>query len=100
MKRFQRRKEDFVCEYCHTVVIGDGYTNHCPQCLVSKHVDIFPGDRAANCGGRMNVAAIDFQDGEYILIHECVRCRHRKNNKVSPRDSFHTLFALIQERNS
>ena len=27
---------------------GNGYTNHCPKCLWSKHVDINPGDRGAN----------------------------------------------------
>ena len=29
------------------------YTNHCPRCLYSKHVDINPGDRAEQCDGMM-----------------------------------------------
>ncbi|MEK7158524.1 MAG: RNHCP domain-containing protein, partial [Patescibacteria group bacterium] len=45
-RTFQRRVEDFTCESCGAQVTGDGYTNHCPQCLVSKHVDVYPGDRA------------------------------------------------------
>ena len=53
MKKFIKVKEDFVCEHCGAEVKGDGYTNHCPKCLWSKHVDVHPGDRAAECGGMM-----------------------------------------------
>jgi hypothetical protein len=38
-KRFQKTVEDFVCEHCGHPVAGNGYTNHCSQCLWSKHVD-------------------------------------------------------------
>ena len=48
---FIRKTEDFICEHCGREVRGNGYTNHCPYCLWSKHVDINPGDRAAGCGG-------------------------------------------------
>jgi len=32
-----------------------GYTarDHCPYCLYSKHLDIFPGDRKNECKGLM-----------------------------------------------
>ena len=40
--KFKRKKENFVCENCGAEVKGDGFTNHCPKCLYSKHVDIFP----------------------------------------------------------
>src|SRR3989338_8156335 len=46
-RRFQRTKEDFTCERCGFFVRGSGYTNHCPQCLWSKHVDVNPGNRQA-----------------------------------------------------
>jgi Zn finger protein HypA/HybF involved in hydrogenase expression len=48
---FKRTIEDFTCEHCGEQVTGNGFTNHCPQCLWSKHVDIDPGDRLALCGG-------------------------------------------------
>ena len=51
--RFTRVVEDFTCGQCGAAVTGDGYTNHCPLCLWSRHVDINPGDRAAECGGLM-----------------------------------------------
>lgn len=97
MKRFQKNKEDFVCENCNTFVSGDGYTNHCPQCLISKHVDRHPGDRAAHCGGRMDVIAIETRGSEYEIVHECVQCGHQKNNKVSPKDSFNALISLAKK---
>jgi len=52
-KKFKRTKENFTCENCGFLVEGDGYTNHCPRCLWSKHVDINPGDRCSNCFGMM-----------------------------------------------
>lgn len=50
-KKFQRQIEDFVCEKCGKEVKGDGYTDHCPRCLRSKHVDVNPGDRRSKCNG-------------------------------------------------
>ena len=58
-RSFQRRIENFVCEHCGEKVIGDGYTNHCPKCLWSKHVDVNPGDRMAHCGGMMKPEALE-----------------------------------------
>jgi len=58
-KKFQRQKEDFVCGECGTTVSGTGYTNHCPQCLWSMHVDVNPGDRAAACGGMMEPKKVE-----------------------------------------
>ncbi|MEK7061411.1 MAG: RNHCP domain-containing protein, partial [Patescibacteria group bacterium] len=43
---FVKKIEDFVCKVCGTKVKGTGYTNHCPNCLYSLHVDEeVPGDR-------------------------------------------------------
>ena len=41
-QNFKRKIEDFVCGNCGEKIKGDGYTNHCLQCLWSKHVDITP----------------------------------------------------------
>jgi len=60
-KRFQKRIEDFVCERCGAFVKGTGYTDHCPECLWSKHVDVNPGDREAECGGLMEHVDTDFE---------------------------------------
>ena len=65
---FIRKTEDFVCENCGQEVKGNGYTNHCPRCLYSKHVDINPGDRASDCGGLMKPVAVELRHGERIII--------------------------------
>lgn len=87
--------EDFVCERCGTMVKGTGYTNHCPNCLYSKHVDLeIPGDRAAECGGPMKPIGINQKHGEYIIIHQCLRCGKITRNKTSPGDNFEAILKL------
>jgi RNHCP domain len=97
-KLFQRTKEDFVCEQCETHVTGDGYTNHCSQCLWSKHVDINPGDRSAGCGGAMKPVWIEYERQDTVLTHECVLCKYRKRNKVSKYDSIDAQVLLSKSQ--
>ena len=93
-KRFQRRKEDFVCEVCGHKVIGNGYTNHCPQCLHSKHVDINPGDRAADCGGTMKPIGLEIKSNRKTILHECSKCGFRRKNEVSRDDDSEAVISL------
>lgn len=88
---FKRTKENFICEHCGHKVIGDGYTNHCPQCLFSKHVDIEPGDRQAFCGGLMRPVSIEKEGGGYKVVHRCTACGHEKRNKVQKGDTFEPI---------
>lgn len=96
-KKFQRKIEDFVCEHCGKEVKGSGYTNHCPFCLWSKHVDINPGDRAANCGGMMKPRRIEIKKGEYIIIHRCEKCGYEKRNRVADNDVFDEVIRISKE---
>lgn len=91
---FKPVKENFTCERCETEVSGTGYTNHCPQCLWSKHVDESPGDRLADCGGLMEPVAVENEGADTILVHRCVKCFHVKRNKVAPDDAMDSLIAL------
>ncbi len=77
-------------------MVGNGYTNHCPQCLCSKHVDINPGDRASDCGGLMKPVEIEQKNGDYVIIHVCESCGHMKKNKVSPNDNIEAIIAISQ----
>ena len=92
--RFTRRREDFTCEHCGARVRGDGYTNHCPRCLWSKHVDVSPGDRAADCGGAMPPVGVLFEDGRHVLVQRCVRCGHQRRNRAAAGDDRAALQAL------
>jgi hypothetical protein len=95
-KKFQKKQEDFTCEHCGHEVKGTGYTNHCPACLWSKHVDINPGDRAATCQGMMRPIRVELEKKEYILTHECVTCGHNKRNKMSLDDDFDVATGIAQ----
>jgi len=95
IKRFQRKIEDFDCENCGQKVKGDGYTNHCPVCLWSKHVDINPGDREADCGGLMEPVSIETEKDEYIITHRCKKCGHEKRNKSAQGDNFDKLLEIL-----
>ena len=96
-QKFQKKQEDFVCEHCGKDVKGNGFTNHCPQCLWSKHVDTHPGDRAAGCGGMMEPINVIHETKEYHLIHKCLKCGHEKKNKVSPEDDFEKVVAISKK---
>lgn len=84
--KFTKNKEDFVCEKCGTLNKGNGYTNHCFECLWSKHVDNFPGDRGSNCGGLMEPIGLKIVKNSYMITHQCKICGYEKNNKSNPKD--------------
>ena len=77
---------------------GTGYTNHCPRCLWSKHVDVNPGDRAAVCGGLMEPIAVEGISSEFRLVHRCVRCGYERKNIVAPEDDRNALVAIAENR--
>ncbi len=93
-RKFQRRVEDFVCEHCGAAIIGSGYTNHCPRCLWSKHVDVNPGDRAAACGGLMEPVALEGSSPAYTVVHRCVKCGEKRRNRAEQNDDAASLVAL------
>ncbi|CAO5247395.1 RNHCP domain-containing protein [Frankia sp. AgKG'84/4] len=93
-RRFTRTTEDFDCLVCGASVRGDGYTNHCPRCLCSRHVDVHPGDRAADCGGVMRPVAVEARAHDTVLTHVCERCGHRRRNRTGPADDSEALRAV------
>ncbi len=95
-KKFTRTIEDFVCDNCGFAVAGSGYTNHCPKCLFSKHVDVNPGDRAEACGGLMKPISVFTKNGKSVIIHQCTVCGFERNNSASPDDSMDALVALAE----
>jgi len=94
---FKRTIEDFVCEKCGFIVEGNGYTNHCPECLWSKHVDKSPGDRAERCEGLMEPVRVEVKNKEYTIIHKCTRCGLERPNKAVKEDNFQMLVQVASE---
>ncbi|MCL5090801.1 MAG: RNHCP domain-containing protein [Patescibacteria group bacterium] len=92
---FIRKQEDFICEVCNAEVSGNGYTNHCPNCLWSKHVDEeIPGDRKATCQGLMKPIGLEIKGQEYIITHQCEKCGKTIKNQTAKNDSFEEILKL------
>ncbi len=98
VKKFTKVKEDFVCENCGQEVKGDGFTNHCPKCFYSKHVDIFPGDRLEECHGMLKPVDIEFaKGGRYIILHKCEKCGEISKDKFREKtDDFDKFMELVE----
>ena len=96
--KFQRRIEDFRCENCGTQVVGNGFTNHCPKCLWSKHVDINPGDRSELCGGMMEPIGVESKADGYRILFRCTRCSEERWNKTAPEDDFEVLLQVAKRQ--
>jgi hypothetical protein len=93
-RNFQKCIEDFVCKACNRQVKGNGYTNHCPNCLFSLHCDINPGDREETCGGLMEPIAVSLKDGERLVVQRCKKCGIERNNRLAPNDNVEAVFRL------
>ena len=96
-RRFTRHPEDFGCGNCGRAVVGTGYTNHCPNCLWSRHVDVLPGDRLASCGGLMEPVGVLYEGGAYVVVQRCVECGHRWRNHTAEDDDSAAIVALAGE---
>ena len=77
-KKFQKKIEDFTCENCGFEIKGTGYTNHCPECFYSKHVDINPGDRKSSCQGLLTPIALEGSTDKEIIVFRCDKCGELK----------------------
>ena len=95
-KRFTMIDENFICENCGKVVKKLGYSagNHCPYCLYSKHVDIFPGDRENTCKGLLKPIGIEKFKDTYKIIYKCQTCMQLHKNIVAIDDDFDKIIEL------
>ena len=97
-RKFQRTIEDFICENCGEEVKGSGYTNHCPVCLWSKHVDINPGDRENSCQGLMEPVNAYFKSQQWYLEQKCQKCGVVNVIKVSPGDNQEMIQKILDKK--
>lgn len=94
--------EAFSCMVCSRTVVsagaGSAHRNHCPYCLSSKHLDIEPGDRAADCGGSMEPIAVWVRkNGEWALIHRCRICGALSSNRIAADDNPLKLLSIAMK---
>ena len=76
------------------MVFGNGYTNHCPQCLWSRHVDNNPGDRASDCGGMMAPISAEPDGDGFVITHRCEKCGKMIRQHTSSQDNIDAIIAL------
>lgn len=97
-KRFKMIDENFICEVCGSDVEKLGYTarDHCPYCLSSKHVDINPGDRRAECCGILEPIGIEnAKKGNYKIVYKCKRCGEIKRNIMAHDDNMDLVIKIM-----
>ncbi len=94
--KFKKKIEDFVCEHCGEEVKGNGFTNHCSQCLWSKHVDRHPGDREQSCGGLMKPIKLVQEKGKFVMTHQCNVCHETKRNRLASHDNFDEALKAVR----
>lgn len=97
-KRFKMIDENFICEVCGREVSPLGYTarDHCPYCLCSKHVDINPGDRLANCKGTLEPIGIEnAKKGNYKIVYKCKKCGEIKRNIMAYDDNMDLVIKIM-----
>lgn len=98
----QSENTGFFCGHCGRDVArqaGGSFRNHCPHCLHSRHVDVVPGDRAAQCGAVMEPVSVDHSGKKgFVLIHRCTRCGHLDRNRLAPDDDMDLVIAIQRPR--
>lgn len=93
-KRFTRTQEDFTCLICGQIVKGTGYTDHCPNCLWSLHVDINPGDRKSECLGLMEPIGAIQEKGRWRIVYKCKSCGYTHPNRTTDNDNTEVIIEL------
>jgi hypothetical protein len=110
-KRIYQDNDAFKCCRCKAWVENDPevcgvkHRNHCPYCLVSRHVnELKAGDRRSDCRAAMrpvgltlkrshNKYAVD--DGELMLIHLCLGCGKLSINRIAADDNAEKLLSVF-----
>lgn len=87
--QFTHRNEPFECENCGQRIMPrkTSCRNHCPYCMVSKHVDHFPGDRANPCQGLMDLVSYQLTSHKGLVLEfKCRRCKKHTKNVAAHED--------------
>ena len=101
-KKFTMIDESFTCNVCHRKVekLGKSARDHCPYCLSSNHVDIYPGDRACKCHGILEPVAIDSaKKGNLKIVYCCRKCKTIKRNIAASDDNFDLILDIMSQAN-
>lgn len=101
MRKFTMIDESFICSECGAEVQPLKYTarDHCPYCLHSLHLDIYPGDRASECKGMLEPIGIKKHKDAYKIIYRCRKCKEEKVNISAIDDNYDLIVELSATMN-
>ena len=95
MKENRKRYQCPNCGWTVSEELEKKHLEHCPNCLHSIHLDNEPGDRESRCHGRMEPIGVWVRkNGEWAIIHRCVKCGKIGSNRVAANDNPMKLMAL------
>ena len=100
-KLFTKLDEGFICDHCGKKVEKLGYTSrdHCPVCLYSKHVDIYPGDRSETCHGALEPIRVELNAKKgYVIVYRCKSCGAIRKNKAAEDDNMDLIIQLTAKQ--
>lgn len=100
-KKFKMIDESFICYNCNINVKPLGYTarDHCPNCLYSLHLDIYPGDRASDCKGYLIPKGIEKnKKGDYKISYKCDKCAYLTKNIKAIDDNMEKIIELSVQK--
>lgn len=95
--KFVKNDNQFVCNFCGSLVLPLGYTSrdHCNMCLKSVHIDVNPGDRANTCLGELVPVDVKLNTKKgTIIVYKCKKCGGFHNNVAATDDNFETLLSV------
>jgi hypothetical protein len=94
------RDEAFPCIHCgHAELPGGAMVrDHCSRCLHGLHVDVVPGDRAAECSGLLVPVDFSVEGRAGVVIHyRCARCGYVHRTRAHTDDSLPVGLQLGEE---
>jgi hypothetical protein len=94
---FTDKNDGFPCENCGKPVPPAPQTcrNHCPHCLVSKHVDINPGDRLNPCKSLMDPVGYEPNAKKgVVLVFRCRHCGAVTKNLAAKDDDYDAILKI------
>lgn len=103
----------FTCMACKQIISSDplysgvNNRNHCPYCLISKHVDLYrSGDRLNACRSRMTPVGLTWKRtknkygsglGELMIVHRCDGCHQFSINRIAADDCSDSIQQLFHD---
>lgn len=57
------------------------------------HVDVQPGDRAADCRAPMAPVGLLYERDRFVIVHECTGCGVRRRNRAAATDDLSPLLS-------